>query len=82
MANKLTTAANVIVLQFTAPIFVILFSALFWRRKPGRLDLLACGIVFGGGALLLCGQSGDGGGLGNVLAPAVRGGLRGRFPDE
>lgn len=43
VANKLTTAANVIVLQFTAPIFVILFSALFWRRKPGRLDLLACG---------------------------------------
>ena len=41
VANKLTTAANVIVLQFTAPIFVILFSALFWRRKPGRLDLLA-----------------------------------------
>lgn len=61
VANKLTTAANVIVLQFTAPIFVILFSALFWRRKPGRLDLLACGVVFGGDTFLLCGQPGDGG---------------------
>ena len=28
MANKLTTAANTIVLQFTAPIFVVLLSAL------------------------------------------------------
>ena len=34
LANKLTTAANTIVLQFTAPVFVILFSALFWKKKP------------------------------------------------
>lgn len=34
LANKLTTAANAIVLQFTVPIFVILFSALFFRKKP------------------------------------------------
>ena len=29
LANKMTTAANSIVLQYTAPIFVILLSALF-----------------------------------------------------
>ena len=68
VANKLTTAANVIVLQFTAPIFVILFSALFWRRKPGRLDLLACGIVFGGVLFFFADSLEMGGGLGNVLA--------------
>ena len=48
VANKLTTAANAIVLQYTAPIFVILLSALFFRQRPGRLDLLACAVVFGG----------------------------------
>ena len=68
VANKLTTAANVIVLQFTAPIFVILFSALFWSRKPGRLDLLACGIVFGGVLFFFADSLEMGGGLGNVLA--------------
>ena len=46
-ANKLTTAANTIVLQFTAPIFVILLAAVFWRKKPGRLDLTACALVQG-----------------------------------
>ena len=48
VANKMTTAANAIVLQFTAPIFVILFSAVCLRRRPGRLDLGACAVVFGG----------------------------------
>ena len=41
IANKLTTAANTIVLQFTAPIFVILFSIVFFGKKPRRLDMLA-----------------------------------------
>ena len=34
VANKMTTAANTIVLQFTAPVFVILFMALFTARNP------------------------------------------------
>ena len=45
LANKLTTAANTIVLQFTAPIFVILLAAIFWKKRPKRLDLAACGLV-------------------------------------
>jgi len=40
LANKLTTAANTIVLQFTAPIFVMLLSSLFWKKKPKMLDML------------------------------------------
>ncbi len=46
LANKITTAANSIVLEYTAPIFVILLSALFLRRRPNRLDLAACIVVF------------------------------------
>ena len=68
LANKLTTAANAIVLQFTVPIFVMLFSALFFRKKPQKLDLAACAVVLGG-ILFFCLDSLEmGGGLGNFLA--------------
>ncbi len=40
-ANKLTTAANAIVLQFTAPLFVVVFSAIFYKQKIKRNDLIA-----------------------------------------
>ena len=42
VSNKLTTAANAIVLQFTAPVFVILFMALLYGQKPGKADILTC----------------------------------------
>ena len=35
-ANKLTTAANSIVLQFTAPMFIVVFSVLFLKKKFSR----------------------------------------------
>ena len=68
VANKLTTAANAIVLQFTATIFVILFSMLFFHRKPGKLDIAACVIVFGGILFFFADSLSMGGGLGNALA--------------
>ncbi|MBR3739723.1 MAG: EamA family transporter [Clostridia bacterium] len=48
LANKMTTAANAIVLQFTAPAFVILLMALLYHEKPRRADLLTCGAVLFG----------------------------------
>lgn len=68
VANKLTTAANTIVLQFTAPIFVIVFSALFWKRRPQKLDIAACVVVFGGVLFFFVDSLEAGGALGNVLA--------------
>ena len=68
MANKLTTAANTIVLQFTAPIFVLLITLLVFRRRPDRLDVVTCGVVFGGVAFFFLDSLEMGGGLGNVLA--------------
>ena len=68
LANKLTTAANAIVLQFTAPIFVILASALFWRKRPQKLDVAACVVVLGGVLVFFADSLSQGGGLGNVLA--------------
>jgi drug/metabolite transporter (DMT)-like permease len=40
-ANKLTTAANAIVLQYTAPVFVYLFSWLVLRERISRPNALA-----------------------------------------
>lgn len=68
VANKLTTAANTIVLQFTAPIFVILFTVVLLKKKPDRLDVLACCVVFGGIVFFFLDSLEMGGGLGNVLA--------------
>lgn len=54
-ANKLTTAANAIILQYTAPIFVFIFVRLLFRETIKKLDLLALivgmvglGIIFTG----------------------------------
>ncbi len=68
VANKMTTAANAIVLQYTAPIFVIVLTAIFLHKRPGRLDLAACAVVFGG-VLCFFVESLSGGGLtGDALA--------------
>lgn len=68
VANKLTTAANTIVLQFTAPIFVILLTILFWKKKPQKLDLIACGVVLFGVVFFFVDSLEMGGMLGNALA--------------
>ena len=46
VANKLTTAANAIVLQFTAPVFVIILMAVLFHMRPKKLDLITCAAVF------------------------------------
>ena len=68
VANKLTTAANTIVLQFTAPVFVILFMAVIYRQKPGRADLLTCFLVLLGVVLFFVDGIRAGNLAGNVLA--------------
>lgn len=68
VANKLTTAANTIVLQFTAPVFVLVFSVLLLGKKPRRLDLGVCALVLGGVVLFFVDSLSAGGMLGNLLA--------------
>ena len=48
LANKLTTAANTILIQYTAPAFVILFLWLCFGERPKKLDVTACVFVFCG----------------------------------
>ena len=68
LANKMTTAANTIVLQFTAPVFVILFMAVIYRQKPGRLDVVICFLVLLGVVLFFVDGIRAGNLAGNIIA--------------
>ena len=68
IANKLTTAANAIVLQFTAPVFVILFMAVLYKQRPGKADVATCLAVLLGVVLFFVDGIRAGNLLGNVIA--------------
>jgi len=53
VANKLTTAANAILLQYTAPVWVALFGAWLLNERATRADWLAIAASFLGLALFL-----------------------------
>jgi drug/metabolite transporter, DME family len=55
-ATRLTTAANAIILQYTAPIYVIGLSALLLREPPQRADLTALGLCMAGVAVIFFGN--------------------------
>lgn len=67
-ANKLTTSANAIFLQFTAPIWVVLFSKLFLKIKIRRSDIITIFVIFLGMALFFLDNLNSGKLLGNILA--------------
>ena len=48
LANKMTTAANAILLQFTAPVWVALLSAWLLNERTRRIDWLTIAAVLGG----------------------------------
>lgn len=68
VANKLTTAANTILIQYTAPAFVILFLWLFFREPPKKLDVVACLLVFCGIAFFVLDGLAAGNLAGNLVA--------------
>jgi len=53
VANKLTTAANAILLQYTAPVWIALLGAWFLGEKATRADWITIAISFAGMALFL-----------------------------
>lgn len=66
-ANKMATAANAILLQFTAPIFVALLSSLILKEKVRRLDWLVIAVVLGGLSLFFMDAMTTGNLIGNLL---------------
>ena len=67
-STKLTTAANSIFLQYTAPIYVVLLAYWLLREKPSRSDWIAMGIIFLGLLLFFGDQLSPDGFYGNILA--------------
>ncbi len=51
IANKLTTAGNTIILQYTAPIWIMVMMYLFFHKRPNRTGIISILIVFAG---ILC----------------------------
>lgn len=68
IANKMTTAANAIVLQFTAPVFVILLMAVIFHSKPDRVEIFTCLLVLTGVILFFVDGLQAGNWLGNLIA--------------
>ena len=71
VANKLTTAANAIVLQFTSPVFIVIFSALILKKRIRRNDALVVSFTLIGIALFFFDQLKPGYILGNFVAIAA-----------
>lgn len=67
-ANKLTTSANAIMLQYTSPIFTLVITALFFRSKVKKSDILIVVLAMGGIALFFFGKLSSSGMAGNLLA--------------
>ena len=70
-ANKLTTAANAIVLQFTAPVFIVLYTSLVMKKPIKKQDLTVVLFTLVGIALFFLDQLKPGYSLGNFVAIAA-----------
>ncbi|HYO55570.1 DMT family transporter [Archangium sp.] len=68
LANKLTTSANAIFLQDTAPLYVLLLSPLLLRERPSRGELAAVPVFLLGLSLFFLDQLAPGQLWGNVIA--------------
>lgn len=65
---KLTTAANSIFLQYTAPIYVVLLGYWLLREKPSRTDWISMVLILLGLLLFFADQLSPDGFYGNILA--------------
>lgn len=70
LANKLTTAGNAIVLQYTNPIVIVLVCWLFLKQAPSRADIIMTLVVSVGILLFFADDLAGGNMLGNGLALA------------
>jgi len=67
-ANKHTTAANAILIQYAAPVFIILIMWIVFRERPRKLDVITGLVVIAGiGCFVMDGLAG-GRLLGNMLS--------------
>ena len=67
---KLTSAANAIVLEYTAPIFVIILEAFLFHREIRKIDIIICQLVFLGIGIVMIDGLGKGHVAGDLIALA------------
>ena len=68
IANKMTTAANAILLQYTAPVYVALFSYWVLRERITVADWVTVGVVLGGMLLFFLDDLAPGNLAGNIFS--------------
>jgi drug/metabolite transporter (DMT)-like permease len=68
IATKTTTAANAIFLQYTAPIYVLLFEPLINKTKYEKLNIITISVCVVGMFLFFTGKLSPGDLKGNILA--------------
>ena len=67
-ANKFTTAANAIMLQYNAPIMILVLSALILKRPMQKKQIIAVSLTTIGIVLFFLDQLSPGGIFGNIVA--------------
>lgn len=70
IALSLTTPANAVVIQYTAPIFVLIFTCVRERRAPTKMHLAVVAAAFAGVAIVFSEGLGGGSLIGNLAALA------------
>lgn len=68
MATKTTTAANAIFLQYTAPIYILIFEPLINKTRFEKINLITIIICFSGMILFFLGELSPGYFEGNIFA--------------
>jgi len=68
IAVKMTTAANAILLQYTAPVYTAILGIWFLKEKVTRLDWGIIALVMGGMALFFLDELSPGAFWGNILS--------------
>lgn len=67
-ANKLTTPANAIVLQYTAPVFLMILMALIYKKRFSKADIITVIFTIIGISLFFFDQLSEGSIIGNIVA--------------
>jgi DME family drug/metabolite transporter len=68
LSNKLTTAANAIFLQYTAPIYVLIFEPVINKTNYEKINIFTIIICFAGMLLFFIGEISPGHMVGNILS--------------
>ena len=68
IANKMTTAANAIVLQYIAPAFVLMISYFVLKQKLEKMEIAVVLLTFGGIILFFMDELKLGNIMGNIIA--------------